>query len=218
MTTRTMFDGINADAGIIRTVFQPGNLVCYYVAGNSYIWTEAEKALFPTDSLVGITLSADYFGPGSDVLDVEAGGASPDQVHAWIAVKKAQGYFRPTIYCSLSVVPAIRAATGNYILGVDYDLWIADWDGTTVIPYPAAAAKQYRNLGPYDVSVVFDSNWPHRKPPVVLPPPPPPTTKVVDSPAMQLTIPEAADHVVVIPYAIVNGKAERLPGWRIPAP
>lgn len=213
--SRTMYDGINANAEMIRQVWKPGNLVCFYSAGNSFIWTPAEKAMFPPDCLVGITLTADYTDDGSDVLDVEAGGATPAQVHAWIRAKKAKGYLRPTIYCSLSVVPAIRAETAEYVLGIDYDLFVADWDGTTQIPYPAAAAKQYRNVGPYDISVVFDPEWPHRSAP---PPPPPPTTKTVLSPTVQLTVPGECDHVVVIPYAIVHGKAQRLSAWRISVP
>jgi hypothetical protein len=159
---RTMYDGINADARNILRAWHPGDLVCWYSAGNSYIWSAADKALFPPSALVGITITASYTGPGSDILDVEAGGATPAEVADWIRRKKASGYERPTIYCSLSLVPAIRAETGAYILGHDYDLFIADWDGTTAIPYPLAAAKQYRNAGGYDISAVYDPAWPHR--------------------------------------------------------
>lgn len=177
---RIMYDGINADAGNIRAVFQPGNMVCYYVAGNSFIWTPAEKAMFPANSLVGITLTASYTGPGSDVLDVENGGASPDQVKTWIEAKHSAGYAVPTIYASKSIIPTVVAAAHPFVAGTDYDLWVADWDGNESLPWPAAAAKQFRNAGPYDVSVIFKRDWPVRSHVTPPPPPPPPVIPLVN--------------------------------------
>jgi len=195
---RLMYDGINADAAIIRSVYQVGNLVCYYVAGNSFIWTAAQKALFPSSALVGITLTASYTGPGSDVLDVENGGASESQVKGWIEAKKKAGYGVPTIYASLSLIPGIVEVVKPFVLGTDYDIWVAHWDGTTVIPYPAAAAKQFRNAGPYDVSVVFDNRWPRRIPTNA----PPPVINFdlhvqTGTVVLEWNVPSGADHCVV---------------------
>lgn len=179
--TVLMYDGINADAATIRAAWKPGDLVGWYAAGNSFIWTQAERALFPASALVSITLTASFLD--ADVLDVERGGATPAQVHAWIAAKKAAGYERPTIYCSLSTVPSVRAATGTYILGRDYDIWVADYNGTMTPPavpgLPAAswAAWQREAGANYDVSMVFDGAWPHRTPPA------PPVAPGIPAPA-----------------------------------
>lgn len=170
--TILMYDAINSEAGTIRTLWKPGDLAAYYAAGNSYIWTPEERALFPASSLVSVTLTASY--PGADVLDVERGGATVAEVATWIRAKRAEDYERPTAYCSLAAVPAIREETGVLILGEDYDLWVADWDGSASLPYPGAAVKQYADHGAYDVSVVYDPGWPHRKAPSPSSPPAPP--------------------------------------------
>lgn len=212
--TRTMYDGIGADAFVIKAHYTPGNLVCWYAAGNSFIWTAQEKALFRSQDLVSITLTASYLG--ADVLDVEAGGATPNQVHGWIAGKKSLGYARPTVYCSLSVVPQIRAATGTYVLGVDYDIWVADWDGSTSLPFAHVAAKQYRDAGPFDLSAVYDDKWPHRT--AVTPPPPTQVKSVAIKGGIIKNVPQEADHLVIVPYAIVHGKPVRLQSWDVPTP
>jgi len=206
-----MFDGINADAGVIRQHYQLGNLVCFYAAGNSFIWTDAEKAMFPASSLVSITLTANYIN--ADVLDVETGGATAAQTHDWIAAKRAKGYVRPTIYCNLSNVAAVRTETREFILGRDYDIWLADWDDNTIPIYPLAVAKQYHNAGLYDMSVVYDGLWPRRTPAI----PPPPAFKTAVSPQQTFTnVPEMADHLVMNAYAIVNGLRVPLTTWRVP--
>lgn len=164
--TRRGWDGINADAAKIRAVWQPGDLVGFYVAGNSYIWTPQERALFPPSALVSITLTA---AAAADVLDVERGGANPADTRGWIAQAKAAGYYRPTVYCSRLTIPAVRQGTGQYILGRDYDIWAADYTGTphqVIAPgTPAAtcAATQYESTPDYDLTVVYDDGWPHRK-------------------------------------------------------
>lgn len=212
--TRTMYDGINADASLIAGVAKREDLVCWYAAGNSYIWTDAEKALFLPGQLVSITLTADF--TEADVLDVEIGGATPDQTGGWITRKKAAGYLRPTVYCSLGTVPAVRAGTGRWVLGRDYDLWVADWNGARSLPYPSAAAKQYADPGAYDISVVFDDNWPHRKATFTPPPPPPPVFKTAISPQVVIRgVPTDADHIVVNATAIVHGKPVPLTSWHI---
>jgi hypothetical protein len=69
------------------------------------------------------------------------------------------------------VIPAVRQATGNLILGRDYDIWCADYTGSahqvTAPGSPSAtcAATQYQSTSAYDVSAVYDDGWPHRTPP-----------------------------------------------------
>ena len=104
-----------------------------------------------------------------DVLDVEVGDATPDQAHGWISMRKSSGLFRPTIYCSLDTVQAVRDGTREYVLGKDYDIWVARYDGSPLNVYTGTAAKQYAALTDYDVSVVYDTSWPYRKAPAAQP-------------------------------------------------
>jgi hypothetical protein len=164
-----MYDVVASGAAALAKDFPQAPMIAYYINGR-YAWTTPEISLFPHSAHVTIVVSVINAG---DVLDVEAGDATPAQTQGWIAMRKASGLFRPTIYCSLATVPAVRAGTGRFVLGRDYDLWVADWDGKTTVPYPLAVAKQYRNTPGYDESVVFDAGWPHRQAPAVTPPPPP---------------------------------------------
>ena len=162
-----MFDGINSLAAGIARQFPQAAKVAGYVNG-TYAWSQAEWGLFPHAGHVTISVRA--AANEGDVLDCEPGDAMPAQVRAWIEARHAAGLYRPTVYCSESVVPAVRAGTGPLILGRDYDIWVAKYDNlTTIAPppgLPAAsyAAKQYRNRADCDISVVYDPEWPHRQP------------------------------------------------------
>lgn len=164
-----MYDGINALAAGIAREFPNAPKVAGYVNG-TYAWSQADWNLFPHADHVTISTTAS--ANAGDVLDVEAGDATPNQSAGWIAMRKAAGLYRPTIYCSRSVIPAVRAGTGRYILGQDYDIWVADYTGSphevTAPGSPAVncAATQYASTANYDVSLVYDTAWPHRKPPV----------------------------------------------------
>ena len=159
---RTMYDGVNTSAPIIARDFPDAQMIAGYLTG-TYQWTVSDWGLFPHAQHVTIVTSAG--ANAGDVLDVETGDATPAQTQGWIAMRKAAGLYRPSIYCSLDTVPAVRVGTGSFRLGVDYDLWVARWDGNSSLPYPAAAAKQDMSTPSYDVSVVFDDGWPHRSPP-----------------------------------------------------
>jgi hypothetical protein len=167
-----MYDGINALAAGIAKEFPSAAMVAGYINGK-YAWSQQDWNLFPHANHVQITITASV--NAADVLDVEAGDASPNQTAGWIAMRKAAGYYRPTIYCSRSVIPAVRSGTGSYILGKDYDIWVADYTGSahqvTAPGSPSAtcAATQYQSTANYDVSVVYDGGWPHRKSPVPAP-------------------------------------------------
>jgi len=165
---RTMLDGIDTDAaGIARLSPQ---MVAYYVNGR-YAWSAAQIAMFPHANHVTISVTAS--ADAGDVLDVETGDATPAQAEGWIAKRKAAGLYRPTIYCSRSTIPAVRAGTGSYVLGKDYDIWVADYTGTPHVVASSVvggvtaicAATQYENTANWDVSAVYDDGWPHRTPP-----------------------------------------------------
>jgi hypothetical protein len=168
-----MYDGINSLAAGIATSFPGAAIVAGYING-AYAWTQADWDLFPHANQVQITVTAD--ADAGDVLDVEAGNATPGQTAGWIEKRKASGYYRPSIYCSLSAVPAVRQGTGAYILGRDYDIWVADWTGSphevTAPGAPSAtcSATQYESTANYDVSIVYDEGWPHRTAPATKPP------------------------------------------------
>jgi hypothetical protein len=158
---RVMYDDFSGD-----TIPSSAKMVARY----SW-WTSAEIDRFlKVPTILIATRATDNFG---DVLDVENGDATASQAEGWIAMRMRAGYHRPTIYTSLSNVPAVRAGTGKYVLGVDYDLWVASWTGS---PHQiaGAAATQYANVGTlYDLSAVYDAEWPHRTASAKNPPPKP---------------------------------------------
>src|ERR1700751_493260 len=133
-----MYDGINSDASTIAQKFPNAAMVAGYINGN-FAWTQAEWNLFPRANhvTISVTASADA-GAG---LDAAAGDATPAQTAGWIARRKASGYYRPSIYCSRSVIPAVRQGTGSYILGRDYDIWAAYWTGSPHQGAPPAATR-----------------------------------------------------------------------------
>lgn len=153
----TMYDGLNTDAQVISKIIKPGDKVAYYVDG-LFAWTPAEIALFPHNDHITITV----FGNPADVADCESGDMTPNAAADWVRRRRAAGYFRPTVYRSLSGMPDLRQATGNLIMGQDWDSWVADFDNSTSSVYPGSAAKQYRSLDDRDVSEIYDAAWPHR--------------------------------------------------------
>jgi hypothetical protein len=173
------YDGINADAVWISRNYPHASWVAGYDTGG-WPWTAQDWALFPNAVRVQIVT---YAGANEgDVLDVENGDATPGQTEAWISMRKAAGYHRPTIYCSASNVPAVRAGTGKWVLNVDYDLWVADWTGKP-FQYRCSdgklcAATQYASGSNADYDVAYDAAWPHRTVPAP-PAPPKPVPPVV---------------------------------------
>lgn len=171
---RTMYDGINSDAAAIHEKFPGAAMVAGYVNGK-FAWSQADWNLFPNAVHVQISITAS--ANAGDVLDVESGDASPSETAGWIKLRKSAGYARPTIYCSKSVIPSVREGTGSYVLGTDYDIWVADWTGSAhqvTAPGPGVsatcAATQYASSSDHDTSAVYDAGWPHRGAPATKPP------------------------------------------------
>lgn len=176
MTNPLMFDGIAGDAAAIHAAFPNAPMVGGYVDGN-FEWTQEDWDLFPNAKHVRISAI-----PGSanaltaDVADCETGDYTAEEAASWARAKKAAGYDRPTIYCNLSTAPEVRAATGNMILGQDYDMWAADPTGTphkvTFSDGRSASVTQFKFATFYDASESYDSGWPHRTKSDPAPPPP----------------------------------------------
>ena len=134
-------------------------------------WTAASWGQFPGSQLVTITTLG---AAGARVYDIESGDGTPSQGAAWARREIASGR-RPTLYCSLSAWPGVKALAPA---GVDY--WIAHYDGVPNIP-AGAVAKQYAQnrpgLGGHNIDVsVTNGQWPAH--PIPNPPEPPmPLTK-----------------------------------------
>lgn len=175
--TTTMYDGINSLVAGIHLSFPDTAYVAGYVNG-SFAWTQAQWNLFP--HAVKVQVSVDYTANEGDVIDCEAGDATAAQAASWVELRRAHGYYRPTVYTVKGNIPAVRAATGSLVLGKDYDIWCADWTGS---PHEVTselaggvtatcAATQYLNTVGYDASAVYLAGWPLRTEPTVTPPAP----------------------------------------------
>lgn len=161
-----------ADAAFASGVPMSFDKAGFLVAGydTTFVWSAADWARFSKATEVHIVQRDGVFE--GDVLDMESGAATIADVHPWIKARRDAGYFRPTIYCSLSRLPEVRQATAEFRLGIEYDVWVAHWTG---VPHqiPGCALTQYVSFAGYDESVVYDAGWPHRKAPVPVPPKPP---------------------------------------------
>jgi peptidoglycan hydrolase-like protein with peptidoglycan-binding domain len=152
-----MWDGINTDAETIAKLIRPGDKVAYFNDGR-YAWNSQQIAMFPHNEHVTITV----LGGPADVGDCETGDMTPAAAANWIRKQKAAGYLRPTVYRSLAFMKDLREATGDLVMGKDWDSWVADYDNSTTENYAGEAAKQYQSTSDYDKSVIYDAGWPHR--------------------------------------------------------
>lgn len=161
---RLMYDGINTDVPAIRKL-NP-NMVAGYVDGR-YAWSAADWEGW-NSRCVAVRIAVFPATNKGDVIDCENGDATPAQAAQWIRMRKAAGYYRPTVYCNRGTIPAVRSATGSLVLGSDYDIWAADWTGAAhqvTAPGPGAAVKlpatQFKSGQLFDTSMVYDDWWPH---------------------------------------------------------
>jgi len=128
--------------------------VCGYVDGK-YAWKAADWARFPHAVKVRIAV----FSSTNDghVLDVEPGCSTPANAPGWVVRRRKAG-IDPTVYCSLSQWPVVRAAFAAAKVTQPH-WWIAAYPGNGPALYPGSVAHQYANPGPVDISVVADY-WP----------------------------------------------------------
>jgi len=174
---RTFYDAIHP-ANIPATA----QGVCGYVDGR-YAWSAADWARFPHAVKVRIAV----FSSTNDghVLDVEPGCSTPANAPGWVVRRRAAG-IDPTVYCSLSQWPVVRAAFDAAKVAPPH-WWVAAYPGNGPNLYPGSIAHQYANPGPVDISVVADY-WPG------VDPTPTPTTEV-DMPLTQAEIEHIAAEV-----------------------
>ena len=148
-----MYDSVNAHNLPLGADYYAG-----YVAGNWPNFIEISK-MFPKKRVVSIAVQADQ---NAQVLDVERGDATADQVPAWVVRMRKTGRKRPTIYTSRSNYPEICAALDAAKVAHP-DFWIADWTGE---PHaiPNAVAVQYLSTDLFDKTCITDAYWPNPKP------------------------------------------------------
>ena len=149
---RTMFDSVTAsniptDAQMVAGYVDPGGM---------FTWTDADWARFPT--AIKVRIAGHASTNDGHVLDVEAGDATPDQAPGWVTMRRSAGV-TPTVYCSEAAWASVKQAFAAQ--GVpEPEWWIAGYPGSVgVALYPGAVAHQYRDVGPYDLSIVADF-WP----------------------------------------------------------
>lgn len=146
--TRTMYDAVSP-SGLPKGA----PLYAGYVDG-MYANVAQIKALFPNAIVVGIAVSS-HTNDG-EVLDVENYDATPTEAPGWVQMRRAAGV-DPSVYCNSSTWPAVIAAFAAAGVAAPH-YWIAQYDGDPTIP-AGAVAKQFNDLGGYDISSVADV-WP----------------------------------------------------------
>ena len=147
--TRTMYDAITPS-----NIPVTAQMVAGYVDGR-YAWSSADWARFPHSVKARIAV----FSSTADghILDVEAGCSTPGNAPGWVVRRRAAG-IDPTVYCSLSAWPTVRAAFATAHVAEPH-WWVAAYPGNGAQLYPGSIAHQYANPGPVDISVVADY-WP----------------------------------------------------------
>ena len=163
--TRTMYDAITPS-----NIPVTAQMVAGYVDGR-YAWSSADWARFPHSVKARIAV----FSSTADghILDVEAGCSTPGNAPGWVVRRRAAG-IDPTVYCSLSAWPTVRAAFATAHVAEPH-WWVAAYPGNGAQLYPGSIAHQYANPGPVDISVVADY-WPG------VDPKPAPTAPTGDTP------------------------------------
>lgn len=167
---RTMYDSTTA-----TDIPATAGMVGGYVDG-LYAWSDADWNRFPATTVkVHIVVKAST--NRGDVLDIERGDATPAQGPVWVMLRRGSGYPCPTLYCSRSDVPAVKAAckAAGLVFGTDWKLWIADYTGEPHSCNLGESAVQYASPGHgagghYDLSCVFDNAWPFPPPTTYIPP------------------------------------------------
>lgn len=103
-------------------------------------------------------------GPGApddgDVLDVEGGAATSDQVQGWVQARRSHG-IDPVVYATRGTIDALKLDFDNAQVRQPH-WWVAAWDNNPQVPGDCVA-KQYANPqltgGHFDLSAVT-LNWP----------------------------------------------------------
>lgn len=155
MTTRTMFDTLD-----VNQLPHGWDLLAGYVNGRTERHSYYDlKLRYPHAVIVGIDTENDPTNDDAQVLDIEAGDATPADAPAWFDEKIRRGIHRPTLYFSESLYTELVGRMGNRV----WDGWIADWGNEDRPIYHNEVARQIADHGPHneniDVSYVYDPTW-----------------------------------------------------------
>jgi hypothetical protein len=175
-------------SGISRTAA----LVACYVGDRS--WAAQVTGLFPDAAVVTITADS---RDDADVLHVGAEAASVWEARRWLKRKIQTGTYQPTVYCSRRRKRVVAALTA----GLRKDWWLTDWTGD---PHTLRGATlvEYASNQFFNVSLVTDPGWPHRRPPRNNVRPPLPGAPLPPDPPLSSTTTQLWDETM----KINNGK------------
>jgi peptidoglycan hydrolase-like protein with peptidoglycan-binding domain len=170
VTPILVFDATHDNIGALPK----GAQVAGYTTGTgTHIrWTDADFAAHP--GAVRIDQDPLASDPTADVLDIEAGAATPASAPGWVRRALASrisqtrpGQRSPAVYMSQSRVAEVVNALTNGGIGSGVGLWIAHFgltqaQATQMVltgggPFPVIGV-QFRNTPAFDVSV-FSSDW-----------------------------------------------------------
>jgi hypothetical protein len=135
-------------------------------ANGLFRWTGEQAERFTAAGLQVAHIDVNGSAPGlAAILDVETGDAGPAQAPDWIRKRNA---FRgdATIYCNLSTLPAVLAATSR--VTSSWWLWLAHFTGHPHIPHVNVPPNvrimgcQFASFENYDESCIVADNW-HRR-------------------------------------------------------
>lgn len=142
----TMYDSVDPSR------IPSGAQVVAGYADGLYAWTAAGWGMFP--NAVKLTIAVRNTTQ-ADILDVERGDASPDQVPGWVAAFNRPGRRAPTVYCTQSTMGLIRSLMPA---GANVDYWVANHTATPQ-NIPGTVAVQWLNTPGYDQSLITDETW-----------------------------------------------------------
>jgi hypothetical protein len=128
----------------------PSTPVVAGYADGLYAWSAADWALFPNAVKLSIAVHPEHAG---DILDVERGDATPEDIPGWADRFSRPPRRAPTVYCSRSAWLECQKAAGLRRI----DWWISTLDGTTSVV--GAVAVQFADFGGFDESVILEPSW-----------------------------------------------------------
>lgn len=131
--TRLMYDSVN-----YRAIPEGSELVAGYVDGRISRWPDEAWDAFPGRILVRIAVLAST--DDGQVLDVETGNATPDEVPGWLAMRRAASV-DPTVYGNAETIRDVTAVCIAQGVTLPHFM-VADYDRDPTIP-DGCVAKQY---------------------------------------------------------------------------
>jgi hypothetical protein len=150
--TLTMYDAVNVDALPHHTAIALGYVDGRDTSGHF----AAMHRRFPGALVIPTTVTGEHLD--AKVGDVERGDMTPEHGAQW-AHRKVSAGEAPTLYCSASNWPTVRAevAALKFPPGPPVSYLVALYDGVAKIPR-GAIGKQY-STGSFDTSIV-SADWP----------------------------------------------------------